>query len=134
VTLHRPPPPPQFTFDDDAPFVMHYAPAGVDAAGRVGCLGFRACDGGPIGDTAGADAKIRLFQDSELYVPPRWASANVPHAVTCEACRASHWYLSAVGRESPPEQIPDAEVAAAFKKQILGTPSVADPITITGGN
>lgn len=122
MKLHRPGPPPEFSFDDATPFVMHYAPSGAVGGGPIRCLGVRACDGGPMADLDGAAGAVRLFQEKEIYVAPRWASANVPHAVTCKACTKTEAFRAASSREAPPEPVDEA-VEAAMPNRSLGSPT-----------
>lgn len=115
MKVHKAVPPPPFKPPAEVPFVMHYAPHGPpDESGRVRCLGTRACDGGPMADLEKVDAAIALFQVDQTYIAPRWASANVPHAVTCEACRKTAAFLTAVLRSSAPVPHDDETAGAVF--------------------
>ncbi len=116
MKVHRGVPPPKFEPPADVPFVMHYAPHGKPGPdGRTLALGTRACDGGPMADLANVEAAIRLFEEKEIYVAPRWSSANMPGSVTCEACKLTKPYLEAAALESLSSGGPvDAETAATF--------------------
>jgi hypothetical protein len=117
MVVHKPPKPPPFVPPKEVAFVMHYAAHTTDAAsGRMRANGTRACDGGPMADLGRAESVIALFQaDGETYVAPRWASTNMPHAVTCPACMQTEQFLAAAARTGLPS-------AAETEDAVFGNP------------
>lgn len=81
---------------------MHWQPPNPAVPKRG--LPHRACDGGPLGDLAGAAAAVRRWVADRGAKPhaARWASTANPFSVTCPACRALDSFREhMVGREPP---------------------------------